>query len=111
KLYVAVSDPDHAVWYQYDVTAPGQVTNKALFFDSTHLIGKEGQQGLPDGMKMHGLGYLFASGPGGLWIFNLDGKAIARIYTGEATSNCAFSTDEKTLYITADDFVLKMKLK
>ncbi|MCH6233878.1 SMP-30/gluconolactonase/LRE family protein [Cognataquiflexum rubidum] len=111
KLIVANSDPEHAVWYQYDIVSPGVVENRTLFFDSTDLVGKEGQQGLPDGMKMHSSGYLFATGPGGIWVFNPDGKVVARIYTGEATSNCAFSTDEKTLYITADYYVLKMGLK
>lgn len=111
KLIVANSDPEHAVWYQYDIVSPGVVENKRLFFDSTDLVGKEGQQGLPDGMKMHSSGYLFATGPGGIWVFNPDGKVVARIYTGERTSNCAFSTDEKTLYITADYYVLKMGLK
>jgi gluconolactonase len=99
------------VWYQYDIVSPGVVENRQLFFDSTDLVGKEGQQGLPDGMKMHSSGYLFATGPGGIWVFNPSGKVVARIYTGEATSNCAFSTDEKTLYITADYYVLKMGLK
>lgn len=111
KLYVAVSDPEHAVWYRYDVTNPGKTVNKQLFFDVTHLVGKEGQQGLPDGMKMHDKGYLFATGPGGLWIFNPEAKPIARIYTGEATSNCAFTTDQKSLFMTADDYVLRVQLK
>ena len=111
KLYVSVSDPEHAVWYVYDVMAPGLVKNKKIFFDATYVVGKEGQQGLPDGMKMHSMGYLFATGPGGVWIFNENGKPIARIYTGEATSNCAFNSDGKTLYITADDYVLKVNLK
>lgn len=111
KLIVANSDPGHAVWYQYDIVSPGVVENRQLFFDSTDLVGKEGQQGLPDGMKMHSSGYLFATGPGGIWVVNPDGKVVARIYTGERTSNCAFSTDEKTLYLTADYYVLKMGLK
>ncbi len=111
RLFVANSDPQHAVWYQFDVSAPGEVSNKRLFFDSTDLVGQEGQQGLPDGMKMHSSGNLFASGPGGIWIFNPAGKPIARIYTGEATSNCAFSADEKTLFMTADDYVLKLALR
>ncbi len=111
RLLVANSDRKHAVWYQYDLLAPGEVSNKQLFFDSSDLIGKEGQKGLPDGMKMHSSGYLFASGPGGIWIFNPAGKPIARIHTGEATSNCAFSADEKTLFMTADDYVLRMGLR
>ncbi|MCH6199127.1 SMP-30/gluconolactonase/LRE family protein [Aquiflexum sp. LQ15W] len=111
KLIVANSDPKQAVWFQYDIVSPGVVENRQLFFDSTDLVGKEGQQGLPDGMKMHSSGYLFATGLGGIWVFNPSGKVVARIYTGEATSNCAFSTDERTLYITADYYVLKMGLK
>lgn len=111
QLYVAVSDPEHAVWYRYDVTNPGKTLNKQVFFDVTDLVGKEGQQGLPDGMKMHAKGYLFATGPGGLWIFNLDAKPVARIYTGKATSNCAFTADQKTLFMTADNYVLKVGLK
>lgn len=111
KLYVAVSDPGHAVWYQYDVVAPGEIKNKQLFYDVTTLVGQEGQQGLPDGMKMHSKGYLFATGPGGLWIFNKKAKPIARIHTGQATANCAFTSDEKTLYLTADDYLLKVGLK
>ncbi|MCP4974860.1 MAG: SMP-30/gluconolactonase/LRE family protein [Maribacter sp.] len=111
QLYVAVSDPEHAVWYRYDVVAPGEVENKTLFYDVSHLVGKKGQKGLPDGMKMHSKGYLFATGPGGVWIFNESGKPIARIYTGEATSNCTFSKDEKVLFLTADDYVLQVMLK
>ncbi|MEX0314318.1 MAG: SMP-30/gluconolactonase/LRE family protein, partial [Allomuricauda sp.] len=111
KLYLAVSDPKHSVWYQYDVLAPGKVENKRIFYDATHLVGKEGEQGLPDGLKINSDGYLFATGPGGVWIFNQQAKPIAKIRTGEATSNCAFSTDEKRLFITADNFVLGVDLK
>ncbi len=111
KLFVAVSDPENAVWYQYDLVATGMVKDKRIFYDTTPLIGQEGQKGLPDGMKMHSNGYLFATGPGGVWIFNISGKAIARIHTGQATANCAFTTDEKTLFMTADDYLLKVSLK
>lgn len=111
KLYVAVSDPEHAVWYRYDITNPGRTVNRQLFFDVTELVGKEGQQGLPDGMKMHARGYLFATGPGGVWIFNGQAEAVARIHTGEATANCAFTSDQKTLFMTADDYVLKVRLR
>jgi len=111
KLYVAVSDPEHAVWYRYDLTDIGKTENKKLFYDVSNLVGKEGQKGLPDGMKMHSSGHLFATGPGGLFIFDPDGKPIARIHTGQATANCAFSTDEKRLFLAADDFILEVELK
>jgi gluconolactonase len=62
-------------------------------------------------MKMNSSRILFATGPGGVWVFDQNGKALARIQTGEATSNCALSTDEKTLFMTADSYVLKMALR
>ncbi|WP_276165857.1 SMP-30/gluconolactonase/LRE family protein [Zobellia alginiliquefaciens] len=111
KLYVAVSNPEHAVWYQYDIFDAGTADNKKLFYDVTNLIGQDGQQGLPDGMKMHSKGYLFATGPGGVWVFNETGKALARIHTGEKTANCAFGKDEKVLYLTADDYIMTVSLK
>ncbi|MFD2203828.1 SMP-30/gluconolactonase/LRE family protein [Shivajiella indica] len=111
KLLVANSDPQQAVWYHYDIVEPGVVTNKQLFFDATEWVGKEGFFGLPDGMKMHSSGNLFATGPGGVWIFDPIGKPLARILTGEATSNCALSPDEKTLFMTADNYVLELELK
>ena len=110
-LYVANSDPEHAAWYQYKISKPGKVTDKKLFYEVTELIGKEGQQGLPDGLKIKSNGTLFATGPGGVWIFNPKGKALARIHTGQATANCAFDSEEKTLYITADDFIMAVDLK
>ncbi|MFC4094625.1 SMP-30/gluconolactonase/LRE family protein [Euzebyella saccharophila] len=109
-LYVAVSNPEHAVWYEYDVLDVGQVENKRIFFNATSLVNKEGQQGLPDGMKMHSKGFLFATGPGGVWVFNSK-KPVARIYTGEKTANCTFGSNEKSLFMTADDFILKLNLK
>jgi gluconolactonase len=110
-LYVANSDEQHAAWYQYNVTEPGKVTDKKLFYEVTQLIGKEGQQGLPDGLKINNKGILFATGPGGIWIFNPTGKVLAIIHTGQATANCVFNTDEKRLYITADDYILGVDLK
>lgn len=110
-MYVAVSDPSHAVWYQYDVVSPGVVKNKKIFYDLTHLVGKPGQQGLPDGLKVNSKGYIFATGAGGVWIFNSAAKPLARIHTGQLTANCALRTDEKRLFMTADDYIMAVDLK
>lgn len=109
-LYVANSDPEQAVWFRYEVKADGLIHNRTLFFDVTEHVGKPGFKGLPDGMKIHSSGTIFATGPGGVWVFDPSGKVLARLRTGEATSNCAFSTDEKTFFMTADDYVLKIDL-
>lgn len=109
-LIVAVSDPNQAIWYQYPLAAPGKVGKRSVYINFTSLVGPPEYKGLPDGMKMHSDGYLFASGPGGIWVF-YEQKAIARIITGQATSNCAFSDDWKTLLITADDYIFSLPIK
>lgn len=111
KLYVAVSNPEKAAWYAYDIVAPGKVENRKHIADATHLVGKENQQGLPDGLKVHSSGTLFATGPGGVWVFDPSGKVLARIYTGQKTANCAFDSKEKRLFLTADDYILSVDLK
>lgn len=111
KLYVAVSNPEKAAWYAYDLVAEGKVKNKTLIADATHLVGKENQQGLPDGLKVHSSGTIFATGPGGVWVFDPNGKVLARIYTGQKTANCAFDSKEKRLFMTADDYILSVDLK
>jgi sugar lactone lactonase YvrE len=39
------------------------------------------------------------------------GEHLGTIKTGQATSNCAFDDDGKYLYITADDYLMRIKLK
>ena len=110
KLYVAVSDPSHAVWYSYDIETPGTVSNKNLFYDVTENVDQKNAPGLPDGMKVNSKGYLFATGPDGIWVFSPSSKLLARIRTGQATSNCAFNSNESKLFITADDYLLALDL-
>ncbi|UCS91744.1 SMP-30/gluconolactonase/LRE family protein [Echinicola marina] len=111
KLYVAVSDEHHAVWYQYDIDGAGRVSNKQVFYDVTAIVAAGESDGLPDGMEVHSQGYLFATGPGGLWIFSPEGKPLAKIHTGRLTANCAFTTDEKQVYLTAHHDILRVDLK
>jgi len=108
-LIVGHSDGSNMAWYKYALNAQGLSANESVFYK----IGdsEKDAPGAPDGMKMSSKGYLFASGPGGIWIFNPSAKPVARIYTGQATSNCALSADEKTLFMTCDDFLYSVKLK
>ncbi len=109
KLYVANSDPEKAIWMVYDVMSDGNVSEGRVFYDATAKVGQE--KGLPDGLKVSKDGFIFATGPGGVWVFNPDGKHLGTIKTTQATANCAFDTEEKTLYITADMFLLRVNLK
>ncbi len=109
KLYVANSDPEKAIWMVYDVDRKGLLKNGKVFFDATDKTAT--LKGLPDGMKVHKNGWIFATGPGGVLIFSTEGEHLGTIITGEATANCAFNADYSELFITADDFLLRVKLK
>lgn len=107
-LYVANSDPEKAIWMVYDVQPDGLITNPRIFFDATDKVGTE--MGLPDGLKVNSKGYIFATGPGGVLIFNPSGKLLGTIKTTQATANCALNSDETMLYITADMYLLRVDL-
>ena len=109
KLYVANSDPEKAIWMVYDVDDNGLLKNGKLFFDVTDKT--KTLKGLPDGMKVHKNGWVFATGPGGVLIFTPEGEHLGTIFTGEATANCAFNSDYSELFMTADDYLLRVKLK
>jgi gluconolactonase len=109
-LYVANSDPKRAIWMAYDVKPDGSIANGRVFFDATKWVSPE-RKGLPDGLKVDAQGHLFATGPGGVLIFDKDAKHLGTLATGEATSNCAFGEDGSTLFITADMYILRLPLK
>ena len=109
RLYVAQSDANAAIWRVFDVRPDGTLANSRLLFDSTSMT--KGRKGLPDGLKIDTQGNLFATGPGGVLVLTADGKHLGTINTGQATSNCAFGDDGRTLYMTADDYLMRVKLR
>lgn len=109
-LYVANSDPARAIWMAYDVPGDGPLANGRVFYDATAMVG-EAHKGLPDGLKVDGKGNIFATGPGGCWVFKPDGTVLGRIDTGEATANCAIGNNGKMLYLTADMYVCRVPLR
>ncbi len=109
-LYVANSDPEQANWKAFPVKADGTLGEGKVFFDSTAAV-KDKKPGLPDGMKVDTLGNLFATGPGGVYIFDKTGKHLGTLATGVPTANCGFGDDGSTLYITADKNLVRVKTK
>lgn len=107
RLLIANSDPNAADWYILDLA--DTVTTPKLFYSATNE--REGLKGLPDGLKIDSKGIVYASGPGGVWIFDSTGKVLGKIVLDAAASNVALSADEKTLYITNTDKVLRIALK
>jgi gluconolactonase len=107
---VANSDPGKARWYAYDLTENDSIVNGRILYDATEN-SKNGEKGLPDGLRIDKNGNIFASGPGGIWIFNKDGKNIGKIKLPEPTANCELADDDKTLYITSNMNLLRVKLR
>ncbi len=105
-LYVANSDKPVAKWYSFHI-AGDSLTNAKIFYSTKYA---EDETGAPDGLRVDENGNLFATGPGGIWIFNPEGKVLGRIRLPQATANCTFSGDGKTLYLTSHMYLLRMKI-
>ena len=108
-LYISQSDPAHALWMSYSVEPDGSLARGRVFYDVTSSVDK--LPGLPDGMKVDHQGNLFASAPGGIYIFTPNGKYLGRIDTGVVAANCVFGDDGATLYITADRYLCRVRTR
>lgn len=106
-LLIANSDPEKPFWYKYDLEND-RLKNGIIFFSCKGT--SKNLKGLPDGMKADKAGNVYATGPGGVWIFDKQGKLAGKINLPDAASNCALSTDEKYLFITNDGYVLRVRL-
>src|SRR5690554_4983464 len=104
-LLVGNSEGERPYLYAYELDKNGNVKSGGIVFDFSPWGGG------PDGFKVSRSGLIFSSGPGGIWILNADYQAIGRIRIPHAVSNCALSDDEKTLYITANHQLVRVKLK
>ena len=108
RLLVASSDPRKPNWYVWDIDGDKLINGK-IFFSAAGY--DRSWRGLPDGFRIDSKGNVYATGPGGLYIFNSEGKKLGMLRLNDATSNCALSPDEKILYITNDMYVLRVKLR
>ena len=108
-IIIANSDPGKVHWYAYDVDDQGLLGNGRIFFDASEA--SKSAPGMPDGLKVDDEGIVFATGPGGIWIFDAAGQALGRIKIGQLVSNVSLSGDGNILFVTADDNLLKLKIK
>jgi gluconolactonase len=109
-LYVAQSDPEKSIWMAYPVKADGTTGPGRVFYDLT-AAAKAKEPGLPDGMKVDTAGNVWATGPGGVYIFTPSAQMLGIIRTGVPTANLAWGDDGSTLYITANKAVWKVRTK
>ena len=108
-LYVAQSDSAAPIWRSYPIKNDGTLGRGKVFFDA--LSYKADGVGNPDGMAIDQDGNLWATGPGGIYIFSPNGDLLGRIETGEHSSNCAWGDDGSTLYMTVDMYVCRVKTR
>ena len=106
-LYVNSSDVEYPIITKFDITENG-LENRDIFFDGTELI--KSSEGWFDGLKVHSSVNIFSTGPGGVLILTPEGKHLATIGTTSNALNCAFGNNEEYLYITAFDYLARVKL-
>lgn len=109
SLYINQSSSKNPYLYRYQFAADGSLDHGEILFDFSKLASNG--KGLPDGLKVHQSGNIFATGPGGVHIISPEGKLLASINTGKATANCAFDDDFSYLYTTTTDRLIRIKLK
>ncbi|MBN1116444.1 MAG: SMP-30/gluconolactonase/LRE family protein [Bacteroidales bacterium] len=100
KLYVG--DSEGNAIYMWDVIDDTSIANKTVF-DSIAAPGF-------DGMKVDANGFIYSSGPEGIWIWAPDGTHQLTIPIPGQTTNCAFGDpDGKTLYVTSGNALYRIR--
>ncbi|TKK68333.1 SMP-30/gluconolactonase/LRE family protein [Ilyomonas limi] len=111
-LYLASSDEQKPAWYAFQLDENGNIKSGGVLLNALPLKQKAAQKQGPDGMKIDQYGNIFGAGPDGINIISPAGKLLGLIKVyNRFTSNCSFSATKDTLYVTADDMVLRVKLR
>jgi len=110
KLYIANSGGSSgSIWMEYELAKDGSLHHESLFYDAG--AASDSLKGAPDGLVVRNDGIIFATGPGGVWILTPDGEHLGIIRTGQATSNCTLDAKNRYLYMTADMYLMRIRLR
>jgi len=111
-LYVGSSDDQHTRWYRYHLDSAGGLESQGILLDGAALKEKATVKQGADGFKLDRGGNIFAAGPDGVNIISPAGKLLGliKVYTRK-TANCVFNENKDVLYITADDLLLRVKVR
>ena len=90
----------------YDVGAAMELRNG-------RLLGKEeGRGGVPDGMHVDTKGNVYCTGPGGVWVWDADGKHIGTVLLPESTANFNWGdADFHSIYFSSRTSIYRLKVK
>ncbi len=90
----------------FDVQPDGTIANGRIFAE------EEGDDGVPDGMKIDTHGNVYLTGPGGIWIFDASGEHLGVLQTPERAANLGWGGDDwSTLFITASTSLYSIQCK
>lgn len=110
QMYVANSGGSSGLlWMEYDLSEDGSLQNERVFCDAR--AAADTLRGGCDGLVVRKDGIIFASGPGGVWILTPEGEHLGIIRTGQATSNCTLDAQNRYLYMTADMYLMRIRLR
>jgi gluconolactonase len=104
-LYVANSGPAMCVM-RYDVGPDGSLSAGTKLIDYPHPTGR----GVPDGLKVDTAGNIWSTSPGGIRIITPTGKVLGQIRLPQTAANLAFADDGRTVYITAQTTVYRLRV-
>jgi gluconolactonase len=107
-LYVGNWDPAAKVVTRFKIKRDGTLDSGSVFVDLTTRI--PGDEAL-DGIKVDREGHVYLSAPGGVWIFDADGKHLGTIRAPKPVHNFAWGgVDGKTLYLCARSALYRIPL-
>lgn len=89
----------------FEVTSTGGLTSGRLWAETTG-----DKPGAPDGMKIDSAGRVYCCGPGGIHLFDADGRLLEVIEVPEYTANFAWGDDDaRSLFITASTSLYRIR--
>ena len=101
--FLYVNDSPSRKIYRWELDGDG-LKNKKLFA----TLDAEG--GNADGMKTDSSGFLYSAGPGGIWIFDPNGKLVRRIEIPGQVTNCGWGGENRDeLFVTTANALYRVK--
>ena len=102
KLYV--TDCATSRIYVWDVVDDTALSNKKQF------AATSGWGGCTDGMKVDTNGYVYTTGPTGIWIYAPDGSFVETVKVPETATNCGWGgADHVDLYVTSGKSIYRIR--
>jgi gluconolactonase len=105
RLFVNDTDRQHI--RVFDVKQDGSLANSRVWAET-----KGPGPGAPDGMKIDSEGNVYSCGPGGIHVFDPQGKCLGVINVPEYTANFCFGDEDfRSLFVTASTSLYRLRVK